>query len=66
MIGTMIPISYKEETKETQTGNSLVGLVLGGIVLLGGAGGVYAYALTQNKKRKAAARSAAARKHSQQ
>ena len=62
VIGTMIPISYEEDTKETQTGNNWLGLVLGGIVLIGGAGGVYAYALTQNKKRKAAARAAAARR----
>ena len=62
VIGTMIPIEYEEDTKETQSGSGWVGLVLGGIVLIGGAGGVYAYALTQNKKRKAAARAAAARR----
>jgi len=32
------------------------------VVLVGGAGGVYAYALNQNKRRKAAARAAAARR----
>ncbi|HPF88586.1 MAG TPA: hypothetical protein PK537_11110, partial [Candidatus Limiplasma sp.] len=66
VIGTMIPITYEEDTKETQTSTSWVGLVLGGLVLAGGAGGVYAYALTQNKKRKAAARAAAARQRAQQ
>ncbi|MBE0601057.1 MAG: hypothetical protein IH607_04665, partial [Firmicutes bacterium] len=62
VIGTMIPFTYEEDTKETQSGSGWVGLVLGGLVLIGGAGGVYAYALTQNKKRKAAARAAAARR----
>ncbi len=66
VIGTMIPITYEDDTKETQTGSNWVGLVLGGIVLIGGAGGVYAYALTQNKKRKASARAAAARRSQQQ
>ncbi|MCE5342813.1 MAG: hypothetical protein LLF96_04385, partial [Eubacteriales bacterium] len=59
VIGTMIPISYEEDTKETQTDNSWVGLAIGGVILLGGAGGVYAYALNQNKKRRLAARNAA-------
>ena len=65
VIGTMIPITYEDETKETQSGGNWVGLVLGGIVLVGGAGGVYAYALTQSKKRKAAARASAARRSQQ-
>ena len=56
----MIPISYDDQSKETQTDNGWVGLAIGGLVLLGGAGGVYAYALNQNKKRKLAARNAAA------
>ncbi len=60
VIGTMIPITYEDESLETQTDNSWVGFVIGAVVLLGGAGGVYAYALNQNKKRRAAARSAAA------
>ncbi|MEA5013809.1 MAG: MucBP domain-containing protein [Candidatus Limiplasma sp.] len=60
VIGTMIPITYDDESKETQTDSSPWGLVGAGIVLIGGAGGVYAYALNQNKKRKAAAKAAAA------
>ena len=59
VVGTMIPIPYEDESTETQTGSSWVGLLLGGVVLLGGAGGVYAYALNQNKKRRLAARNAA-------
>lgn len=66
VIGTMIPIAYEEDTKETQSGSSWVEFVLGGIVLIGGAGGIYAYALTQSKKRKAAARAAATRRSQQQ
>ncbi len=61
VIGTMIPISYDDESKETQTGIP-IGTILGGAaaVLSVGAGGVYAYALHQNKRRKAAAARAAA------
>ena len=59
-IGTMIPITYDDQTTETQTGAVPWGLIGGAIVLVGGAGGVYAYALNQNKKRKAAAARAAA------
>ena len=59
-IGTMIPITYEDESKETQTSTVPWGLIGGAIVLLGGAGGVYAYALNQNKRRKAAAARAAA------
>ena len=67
VVGTMIPIPYEEESKETQTGSSWLGLAIGGIVLLGGAGGVYAYALNQNKKRRLAARNAAnSRRNAQQ
>lgn len=63
VIGTMIPITYDDQTTETQTGTVPWGLIGGAIVLVGGAGGVYAYALNQNKKRKAAAaRAAAARR----
>ena len=60
VIGTMIPINYEDESKETQTGSVPWGLIGAGVVLIGGAGGVYAYALNQNKKRKAAAARAAA------
>ncbi|MCI5847421.1 MAG: SH3 domain-containing protein, partial [Clostridiales bacterium] len=60
VIGTMIPITYEDETKETQTSSVPWGLIGGAIVLLGGAGGVYAYALNQNKRRKEAAARAAA------
>ena len=60
VIGTMIPINYEDESKETQTGTVPWGLIGGAIVLVGGAGGVYAYALNQNKRRKAAAARAAA------
>ena len=60
VIGTMIPISYDDESKETQTGTVPWGLIGGAIALVGGAGGVYAYALNQNKRRKAAAARAAA------
>ena len=60
VIGTMIPINYEDETKETQTSSVPWGLIGGAVVLLGGAGGVYAYALNQNKRRKAAAARAAA------
>ena len=60
VIGTMIPINYEDETKETQTGSVPWGLLGGAVVVLGGAGGAYAYALNQNKKRKAAAARAAA------
>ena len=60
VIGTMIPITYEDESRETQTG-SVPWLFIGGaVVLIGGAGGVYAYALNQNRKRKAAAAKAAA------
>ena len=62
VIGTMIPINYEDETKETQTGSVPWGLLGGAVVVLGGAGGAYAYALNQNKKRKAAAARAAASK----
>ena len=67
VVGTMIPIPYDDQTKETQTDNGWVGLAIGGIVLLGGAGGVYAYALNQNKKRRLAAHNAAmSRRNAQQ
>ena len=61
-IGTMIPINYEDESKETQTSSVPWGLMAGAVVLVGGAGGVYAYALNQNKRRKAAARAAAAKR----
>ncbi len=60
VIGTMIPITYEDQSTETQSGTVPWGLIGGAIVLVGGAGGVYAYALNQNKKRKAAAARAAA------
>ncbi len=60
VIGTMIPINYDDESKETQTDSSPWGVIGAAILLMGGAGGVYAYALNQNKKRKAAAKAAAA------
>ena len=60
VIGTMIPINYEDESKETQTDSVPWGLIGAAVVLIGGAGGVYAYALNQNKKRKAAASRAAA------
>ncbi|MEG0511788.1 MAG: SH3 domain-containing protein [Clostridia bacterium] len=60
VIGTMIPIDYEDETKETQTNAVPWGLLGAAVVLIGGAGGVYAYALNQNKRRKAAAARAAA------
>ncbi|MEA4928098.1 MAG: hypothetical protein VB104_05410 [Candidatus Limiplasma sp.] len=64
VVGTMIPIPYEEASTETQTGGSgWVGLAIGGVVLLGGAGGVYAYALNQNKKRRLAARAASTRRN---
>ena len=59
-IGTMIPIDYEDETRETQTSSVPWGLIGGAVVVIGGAGGAYAYALNQNKKRKAAAARAAA------
>ena len=59
-IGTMIPITYDDQSTETQSGTVPWGLIAGAIVLVGGAGGVYAYALNQNKRRKAAAARAAA------
>ncbi|MBR5545985.1 MAG: SH3-like domain-containing protein, partial [Clostridia bacterium] len=62
VIGTMIPITYDDQTTETQTGAVPWGLIGGAIVLVGGAGGVYAYALNQNRKRKAAAARAAAQR----
>ncbi len=58
-IGTMIPITYDTESTNTQSDSGWVGFVIGGVLLLGGAGGVYAYALNQNKKRRLAARNAA-------
>jgi len=62
-IFTMIPIDYEPE--EVSTSSAPWGLIAGAVILLGGAGGVYAYALNQNKKRKAAARrGSAARKPS--
>lgn len=66
VIGTMIPIDYEDESKETQTGSSPWGLIAAGVVLVGGAGGVYVYALNQNNKRKAAARAAAANRRNGQ
>ncbi len=60
VIGTMIPINYEDETVETQTSGVPWGLIGGAVVVIGGAGGAYAYALNQNKKRKAAAARAAA------
>ena len=65
VIGTMIPINYEDESKETQTSNVPWGLLGGAVVLVGGAGGVYAYALNQNKRRKAAAARAAAARRAQ-
>ena len=63
VIGTMIPINYEDETIETQTSGVPWGLIGGAVVIIGGAGGAYAYALNQNKKRKAAvARAAASRR----
>ena len=62
VIGTMIPIDYDDPSTETQSGNVPWGLIGGGIVLLGGLGGAYAFALNQNKKRKAAARAAASKR----
>ena len=60
VIGTMITITYDDESKETQTGTVPWGLIGAGVVLIGGAGGAYAYAVNQNKKRRAAAARAAA------
>ncbi len=60
VIGTMIPITYDDESKETQTGSVPWGLIGAGVVLIGGAGGAYAYAVNQNKKRRAAAARVAA------
>ena len=60
VIGTMIPINYEDETRETQTSSVPWGLIGGAVVIIGGAGGAYAYALNQNKRRKAAAARAAA------
>jgi len=65
VIGTMIPISYEDESKETQTGTVPWGLIGGAIALVGGAGGVYAYAINQSKRRKAAAARAAASRRAQ-
>ena len=62
VIGTMIPIDYEDESKETETGSVPWGLIGGAVVLIGGAGGVYAYALNQNKRRMAAARAAASKR----
>ena len=56
----MIPITYEDESKETQTSAAPWGLIAGGVALIGGVGGVYAYAVNQNKKRRAAANRAAA------
>ena len=50
VIGTMIPINYEDETVETQTSGVPWGLIGGAVVVIGGAGGAYAYALNQNKK----------------
>ncbi len=66
VIGTMIPISYDEDAGETQADNGWLGLAIGGVILLGGAGGVYAYALNQNKKRRIAARNAASSRRASQ
>jgi len=66
VIGTMIPIDYTDETKETQTSTAPWGLIAAGVVLIGGAGGVYAYAMNQNRKRKAAAARAAQARRNQQ
>ena len=66
VIGTMIPINYTDESKETQTSTVPWGLIAAGVVLIGGAGGVYAYAMNQNRKRKAAAARAAQARRNQQ
>ena len=65
VIGTMIPIDYTDESKETQTATAPWGLIAAGVVLIGGAGGVYAYAMNQNRKRKAAAARAAQARRAQ-
>ena len=65
VIGTMIPINYTDESKETQTSTAPWGLIAAGVVLIGGAGGVYAYAMNQNRKRKAAAARAAQARRTQ-
>ena len=65
VIGTMIPIDYTDESKETQTATVPWGLIAAGVVLIGGAGGVYAFAMNQNRKRKAAAARAAQAKRAQ-
>ena len=44
VIGTMIPINYEDETVETQTSGVPWGLIGGAVVVIGGAGGAYAYA----------------------
>jgi len=64
-IGTMIPIDYTDESKETQSATAPWGLIAAGVVLIGGAGGVYAYAMNQNRKRKAAAARAAQARRAQ-
>ncbi len=61
-IGTMIPITYDDQSTETQSGTVPWGVIGGAIALVGGAGVAYAYALNQNKKRKAAAQAAANRR----
>ena len=42
VIGTMIPINYEDETRETQTSSVPSGLIGGAVVIIGGAGGAYA------------------------
>ncbi len=64
-IGTMIPINYTDESTETQSATAPWGLIAAGVVLIGGAGGVYAYAMNQNHKRKAAAARAAQARRAQ-
>ena len=65
VIGTMIPINYTDESTETQSSTAPWGLIAAGVVLIGGAGGVYAYAMNQNHKRKAAAARAAQARRAQ-
>ncbi len=66
VLGTMIPISYSNDNEESQTSTPWVLIAGIGVLVLGGAGGVYAYAASQNKKRRAAAARAAAQRRNGQ
>jgi hypothetical protein len=64
MFGTLPPPNFP--TEDTQTNQFPVGWLIFGVMVLGGFGGLYAYALHKSNQRKAAARAAQRRAAMQQ